>query len=115
MAIPGIFVKTVLWLQVFIGLCCCLLVYMAWRLGRGLVLVVDVGRVWTNGKWYPISDLSYVTLGLLPWDFADLPMVVLITASGRDLSPGLWRFRGSVAMRRGQQLADQLGIPFMSH
>lgn len=112
--IPVIFVKTVLWLQIFGGLCCCMLIYMAWRFVRGLVLVVDVGRVWTTGKWYPIGDLSHVTLGLLPWDFADLPMVVLTTASGRDLSPGLWGFRESVAMRNGQQLADQLGLPFVS-
>lgn len=112
--IPGMLLKTVLWLQLFSGLCCCMLVYMGWRFCRGLVLVIDAGRVWTDGKWYPISDLSHVTLGLLPWEFVDLPMVVVIAASGRDLSPGLWRFRESVATRRGQQLADQLGLPFMS-
>ena len=110
--IPAVFLKTVLWLQIVSGLCCCMLAYMAWRYCRGLVLVISRGRVWTDGKWYPISELSHVTLGLLPWDFADLPLVVLTTAAGRDLSPGLWRFRQSAAEEAGRRLAQTLGIPF---
>jgi hypothetical protein len=78
-----------------------------------MVLVIRDGRVWLDGKWHAFGDLSHVTLGSLPWEIVDLPQVVLVTSAGRDISPGLWRFRDSAAVRASRRFADQLGIPFV--
>ena len=113
LAIPGIFTPTVLWLQVFLAVVCCALVGMGWRLVRGMVLVIDEARIWADGKWHPDGDVIHVTLGSLPWEIVDLPQLVLVTSGGTDISPGLWRFRESSAVRAGNRLAEQLGVPFV--
>ena len=110
---PGIFIPTVFWLQVFLAVCCCSLIWLGYRMARGMVLVISGERFWTNGRWRSNAEVTGVTLGSLPWGMIDLPQLVLATSAGTDISTALWRFREPSAVRAGKRLGEQLGVPFV--
>ena len=59
LAVPGIFIPTVPWLQVFIPVVCCALIFACWRLVRGMVLVIAADRFWpdaTSAQVYGVSE-----------------------------------------------------------
>ena len=110
-----ILVPVVLAIRITLGILGVAVFFVGLLTFRGMVLLIEDGRFWLDGRWRSVDELSSVTVTWEPWPQARRrwrrSFITLVFADTSTFNPVI-RITRAAAMRDGLQIARQLGVPF---